>query len=231
MNRLSLSFRMSLGLFALSGVLWAQTEIRVYQASLAGGVPVSGRLILVGDTLAFVDDERPEASFAVARSDISTLSSEDTTVTAQLREGVQDRAGSFTRLIVRLQTPAEGAAVQRWFGGEGEESTISQSDPASSGSAERLTFSAQRNKRMRSNTDGRLIVDGERIIFESTDNASESRRWELREIREVKLNNPYELVVQTFRGEKYKLMLSGTGMDNSQHREIVDRVTKARTTR
>jgi hypothetical protein len=119
-----------------------------------------------------------------------------------LREGVQDRAGSFTRLIVRLQTPAEGAAVQRWFGGEGEDSTISQSDPAASGSAERLTFSALRSKRFRSNTDGRLIVDGERIIFESTDDASESRRWEFREIREVKLKNPYELVVQTFRAAK-----------------------------
>lgn len=61
------AFKMSLWLFALGGVLSAQSEVRVYQASLAVGAPVSGKLILVADTLVFVDDERPEASFAVPR--------------------------------------------------------------------------------------------------------------------------------------------------------------------
>jgi len=157
------------------------------------------------------------------------LSIERATVTVQLREGVRDRAGNSTRLIVRLGTPAEGAAVQRWFGKE--EPALSRSEPAASGSAETLTFSAQRKKRLRGNTYGRLIVDGERIIFESTDNASESRRWELKEIREIKLKNPYELELRSFRGEKYTLLLSGSGMDNSQYREMVDRVTRARTAR
>ena len=157
------------------------------------------------------------------------MSIERATVTVQLREGVRDRAGNSTRLIVRLGTPAEGAAVQRWFGKE--EPALSRSEPAASGSAETLTFSAQRKKRLRGNTYGRLIVDGERIIFESTDNASESRRWELKEIRQIKLKNPYELELRSFRGEKYTLLLLGSGMDNSQYREMVDRVTRARTAR
>ena len=219
-------WKYALGLLVLGGTLWAQTEIRVYPASLVAGSPVPGKLILLGDTLAFVDDERPEVSFAVTKSNIGALNNENDAVTLQLRQAIRDRAGAATRVIIRLATPSEGAAVQRWFSGN-----MALSGPAGFESASALTFSAQRKKRFRSNTDGKLIVDAERIIFESTDNASDSRRWELKEIKELKLKNPYELQVRTFRGEKYDLTLSGAGMDNSQYREIVNRVTQARTAR
>jgi hypothetical protein len=220
-----------LGVFVLAGSLWAQSDIRVYPASLVAGSAVSGKLILLSDNLAFVDDERPEASFSVVKTNIDSLSNENGTVTIQLRQGVRDRAGTASRLILHMNLPEYGAEVQRWYGAEESQTAmIAKVDQVSPENNSTLTFSAQRKKRFFSNTNGKLIIDNERVIFESLDNASESRRWEMREIREFKLKNPFELDIGTDK-ETYNLRLSGTGIDNSQYREISTRITKARTAR
>jgi len=215
----------------LAGSLWAQGDIRVYQASIVAGSTVFGKLILLSDNLVFVDDERPEASFLVVKTNIDSLSNDNGTITIQLRQGVRDRAGTATRLIMHMGMPEYGAEVQRWHGaGESQTAMIAKIDQVSPENDSALTFTAQRMKRFRGNTDGKLIIDRERVIFESLDNASESRRWEMREIREFKLKNPFELEIGTDK-DKYNLRLSGAGMDNGQHREISARITRARTAR
>jgi hypothetical protein len=119
----------------------------------------------------------------------------------------------------------------RWYGAqESQTAMIAKADQVSPENTSTLTFSAQRKKRLFSNTDGKLIIDNEHVIFESLDNASESRRWEMREIREFKLKNPFELDIRTDK-ETYNLRLSGTGIDNGQYSEISTRITKARTAR
>ncbi|MBN2339210.1 MAG: hypothetical protein JXP48_11790 [Acidobacteria bacterium] len=223
--------KVCLGIFILAGSLWAQSEIRVYPASMAAGSTVAGKLVLLADNLVFVDDERPEASFSVIKTNIDSLSNDNGTITVQLRQGIRDRAGTATRLIVHMDSPEQGVDVQRWYGArESQTVMITGDDQGSSGDESTMTFSAQRKKRLRDNTDGKLIIDHERVIFESLDNASESRRWEMREIREFKLKNPFELEINTDK-EKYNLRLSGAGMDNGQHREISVRITRARTAR
>lgn len=222
-----------IGLALLAGVLSAQGDMRVYPAALIAGEQIRGKLVLVGSSLAFIDDQRPESSFEVPKSNIRDLSSEGDTVTVQLRNAVRDRAGSTTRLIVRLESAPDASGVQRWFGATtgAAASPAPGAESAAADGVETMTFNAQRKKRLRGNTDGKLIIDSDRVMFESADNANESRRWELKEIKEIKLKNPYDFEILTFRGEKYNLALSGLGMDNSQYREIVDRVTKARTAR
>ncbi len=58
-----------------------------------------------------------------------------------------------------------------------------------------------------------------------------SRRWQLKDIKEIKLKNPYEIEIDPFIGGKYTLRLDGKGMDNSEFKTIVDRVTAARVAR
>jgi hypothetical protein len=112
------------------------------------------------------------------------------------------------------QVPVQAGDTQRVFGNNDGD----------------MVFTSQRKRRFRSNTDGKLIIDNDRIMFESLDNYSDSRRWEMREIRELKLKNPFEIEIRTTQ-EKYNLLLSGAGMDNAQFREISTRVTRARTAR
>lgn len=208
-----------------AGSVFAQGELTVYRGSLVAGQPVSGKVALLPDALVFVDDEKPESSFYAPRSGIQSVTADADMVTIQLNKGVKDRAGSTNRVILRFSAASEATAVQRWHG------NAPAAAPAAEAGAGVMTFSAQRKKRLRSNTDGKLIIDNERLMFESTDNASDSRRWDLKEIKELKHDNPYELEIRPFRGDKYELIISGSGMDNAQFREIVDRVTRSRTTR
>jgi hypothetical protein len=212
--------------FLAAATAFAQGELRVYRGSVVAAENVPGKLAITPDLVLFLDEERPEASFYTTRANIQSVSAEAEAVTIQLAKGVRDRSGDTTRVIVRLTTPAEAAEVQRWFS-----AAPAAGANASSGGDGVLTFSAQRKKRLRGNTDGKLIIDNERLIFESLDNASDSRRWELKEIRELKHKNAYELEIRPFSGPKYELMLSGAGMDDSQFRQIVERVTRSRTAR
>lgn len=215
----------------LSGTLLAQTDLRVFRADLSvsfGGVV--GKLILHPAMLTFIDDERPEASFAVEKGDIEKLENENETVRIQLRRSVRDRSGETNRVVLRLATQGEASSVARWWGG-GSAASASASESSGSANNEELVFSARRKKRFRSNTAGKLMITGEQVIFESTDNIADSRRWALRDIKELKLKNPYELDIEPFDGNKYSLELVGQGMSTDQYRILVDRVTRARTSR
>lgn len=85
-----------------------------------------------------------------------------------------------------------------------------------------LSFGEQCNKRLRGKTDGKLIIDDQWIVFESVDKTEDSQRWEL------KHRNAYELEIKPFVGDTYLLVITGSGMDNCQFREISDRLTKSR---
>ncbi len=78
---------------------------------------------------------------------------------------------------------------------------------------------------------GRLLVNDQMVSYESVDEVKHSRRWEYKSIREVKLPNPYEIEIKAFEGDSYKLKLDGSGMDPAAFKQLVDRVTAARSGR
>jgi hypothetical protein len=183
----------------------------------------------------FVDDEMPASSFVVLRSNIQGVTAEADAVTIQLNKEVKDRAGSTKRVIFRLSAAPEAVALQRWFASAPVAAPASAAGgaavPAATADTKVMTFGAQRQKRLRGRTDGKLIIDEQRIIFESVEKAEDSQRWDLKDIKELKYKNAYELEIKPFVGDTYVLTITGSGMDSSQFREIADRVTKSRTTR
>lgn len=202
--------------------------MNVYRGSLVAAQSVTGRVAVLPDSIVFLDDEKPEASFFATRGMISAITPDAETITIQLNKEVKDRSGSTTRVILRLTAASEATAIQRWFASAPAAAAGASGAAGSEGNT--LTFRAQKKKMLRGNTDGKLIVDDTRIMFESTDNASDSRRWDLKDIKELKNKNPYELEIRPFRGDNYELQLTDA-MDQAQFREIVDRVTKSRTAR
>lgn len=210
--------------------LFAQGELQVFRGSLVAASPVAGRIALLTDSLVFIDDEMPATSFVVMRSNIQGLTADADAVTIQLGKEVKDRAGSTTRVILRLSAAPEAVAMQRWFASQPVAAAV-PAPAAAAADSKVMTFGAQRNKRFRGKTDGKLIVDDQRIMFESVENAEDSQRWDLKDIKELKHKNAYELEIKPFVGDTYVLTITGSGMDNAQFREIADRVTKSRTTR
>ena len=70
--------------FCSASLLFAQTTAQVQKADLA--IPfgtVSGKIIMAGDHLVFIDEERPGQSFVVARSEVEELAIQDGTASLE----------------------------------------------------------------------------------------------------------------------------------------------------
>ena len=191
---------------------------------------IAGKLLLYGEYLVFVDDGQPADSFVVPRASIESLDADGSLITIQLRDPVRNRSGETRRVSFRALDGDPGP-VTGWFsaragaGAPGE--TRAAESPAPEGAK---VFQARHNHRIGS-CNGRLLVTADQVSYESTDSVSHSRRWPLKQIREISLPNPYELNVRPFNGGNYKLMLEGSGMDPATFKELVDRVASARALR
>lgn len=219
---------------ALGPLAFAQAPVQVFNAELSapfGAIP--GKVVLHESMLTFLDQEKPEASFAVERSNIQSLTRLNESLVVQLRKAVRDRVGESMRLSLRLPVASESAVLEQWLekGMAAAAAAPKPGDaPQTDGTQYRFKFPARRTK-MIGGTDGTLMVTQSRLIFESLDKAEDSRRWEFKDIKELKRKNPFEVEVVPFQGEKYNLKLSGKGMETAEFNEIVESVTRARTTR
>jgi hypothetical protein len=228
-------------LFLCAGAAVAQSTVHVAAGELS--VPfgaVSGRLITVGDYLVFVDDDRPELSFALSRADVQELTVNNRVAAIQAVRPIRDRSGERTQLNIRLEGDNEARALTSWFGSANRrvaESSSSSNSPdtvsnsTSTARNSNMIYEARHDHRLVRSCRGRLIITEKSLSYESIDNLSDSRQWQYTDIKELTLSNPYEIHIVPFDGGEYKLGLQGTGMDKAAFKALVDRVTAARVTR
>ena len=99
-----------------ASLLFAETTALVQKADLA--IPfgtVSGNIVMAGDHLVFIDEERLDQSFVIARTDVDDLTVQDGTARLELHRQVHDRSGQRSQLSFRLAN-SDTASLQRWFG-------------------------------------------------------------------------------------------------------------------
>lgn len=219
-------------LLCVSGAVMAQTSVEVKKAELS--VPfgsVNGKVALVGEYLVFIDDEQTQSSFAIARGQIQNITSEGGLVRITTKQPFRDRSGERSQFSLRL---IEGDLVTliNWSQMAPGTNTAAAGTAAAGGSdTKQMSFPAQYTQRFGRSSRGRLILNDDIIAYESTDRLDTSRRWQYRDIKGIKLKNPYQIEIEPFIGGKYTLKMSGKGMDNSEFKTIVDRVTAARVAR
>jgi hypothetical protein len=196
--------------------LLAQTAVQQFKAEVPdafGSVP--GRVVLAGDQLVFSSDTKPEASFGAARRDIQGVSSEGDVVTIQLRTPIRDASGERNRLTVRVTDQTARNAISTWFSSFGTTSSTAAQPAASPPkdlSANEPRIYQAHHKKAFGGSKGRLLVTDDGLAYESIDDVKDSRRWEFRDIKEVKLKSPYEIEVQPFSGGEYDIAIEGQGM-------------------
>jgi hypothetical protein len=204
--------------------LLAQLPVQQFNAEIPDAFgSVTGRVVLAGDQLVFSSDTKPEASFSAARGDILSANSDGNLITIQLRSPIRDASGDRTRLTIRVPDQTATNAVTSWFN---RSSSFPQDAPKAVASESR-TYQAH-HKKVFGGSKGRLLITNTGLAYESIDDVKDSRRWEFRDIKELKLNSPYELEVEPFSGDQYTLGLDGQGMSSGDYQDLVDRVTKAR---
>lgn len=222
-------------LLALAAPASTQTAATGSALAVEHAVPfgtVTGKLLLLGQYLVFVDDQQPDASFVVPKNIIESLSADSAAITIQTREDIRNRSGEVKRLSFRALPGSDLAPLTSWYG-SGQTGAATVAAPAAAASTGATlapgttSYEAIHNHRI-GGCKGRVIVSAEQISYESVDSVSHSRRWEFKAIKELKQNNPYHLEISPFSGSGYTFRLSGTGMDPASFRELVDKVTAAR---
>ncbi|MEW5979866.1 MAG: hypothetical protein AB1898_29065 [Acidobacteriota bacterium] len=105
------------------------TTIQKVELSVPFGT-VTGRILISGDYLVFIDEQRPDASFVIPKDDVGNLSAQDEVLTLRLKESIRDRSGSRSQLMFRLSKVSEVDAVRQWSGGSsGPTPSASSSQP------------------------------------------------------------------------------------------------------
>ncbi len=227
-------------LILLSGSLSAQdVRLEVHDARLS--IPfgeVQGTIVKVGEYLVFIDEDQPNNSFALRRSEVRNITAQEARVTIDLNSPVRDRSGERTSFIFQLPDQAGANAVTTWPQGT-TGSSAAATLPGQTGSTGSQSMSSQgangvmatyqvTHGHLMGNCHGRLIVRQDIIAYESIDKLEDSRQWAIRDISELKLDNPYELKIKPFRGDEYSLTFDGKGMDTGVFRQLVERVTSSR---
>jgi hypothetical protein len=220
-----------LSLACTATLLFAQTPATNKAVAVEHAVPfgtVTGKLLLLGNYVIFLDEQQPESSFVVPRASIESLNAEGPTITVQTREPIRNRTGDVRRLSFRVAAGGDPAAVTGWYATASPGSAPATTTNAGAAkSADSGTYQAKHDHRIGACT-GRLLVGDQLLSYESIDNVNDSRRWEYKSIKEISHPNPYEIEIKPFEGGSYKLKLEGSGMDPAAFKQLVDRVTQAR---
>lgn len=208
----------------------AQTELQVLPAQLAvafGGI--SGKVILYTDAAIFVDDVLPSYSFAIRRANIKSLETTTTnnTVIVHTLKPVKDREGERNRLALRLADDSAALAFQKWHEADAA-ATPKDAPPLSQVD---MQYDARHKRRFYGSNRGRLIVTAEKMIYESIEDIGRSRQWRYNEIKQLKRDNPYNLRIEPFTGDRYEFELLGKPLDNADFQKLVARITSARALR
>lgn len=227
-----------LSIWAAGLAVGAQTPVKVQKVELS--IPfgvVKGKLIAVNETLVFLDEEMPDASFAIEKSSIKSMTEQDGIITIDTNKPIKDRSGERSRLALRL-TEGNGAALTAWYNaatGTAVDSvsikTAGATAPAPADVTGTKVYQARQKRFPVGSTDGKLIISETEIAFESLNDIKRSQRWSYADIKEMKQTSTYLIEVVPFRGDKYRLELQGEGMSSAQFKALTDRIAAGRTTK
>ena len=233
-------------LFALTLMLGvqAQTPVKVQKAELS--IPfgvVKGKLIAAGDVMVFLDEDNPDASFAIEKASIKGWNEQDGVVTIDTSKPIKDRSGERSRLAFRL-VEGNGMQLATWYKTSASTNTVAAAPTSESkpqgvtapapGSADlsgTKVYQATQRRFPFGSTDGKLVISEAEIAFESLNDIKRSQRWSYRDIKEMKQTSTYIIEITPFRGDSYKLELQGEGLSSAQFKILTDRVASARGTK
>ncbi len=226
--------------FALCASLLAQaqTPVVVQRADLS--IPfgtVSGKLIIVSDQLVFVDNDRQEDSFTIARSEIQALKTENDVVMISTRRPIRARGEEKSQFNFRLRDgSSESLAVWANVKSGASTPTVAMSNPAAAGvndsNSEQWVYNAKHAHKVAlvpsGSCTGKLIISRDRVVYESLEEREHTQQWPLADIKKITRKNPYEIEIEPFNRDKYTLQIEGKGIDISVHKQLMNRISLAR---
>jgi hypothetical protein len=217
-------------------------EVTVFPAQLSGTSGMtSGKLVVVGDRMVFVDDERPQMSFAVGKADVRKLTFEQGALAVDLGRPFTDRWGSRNNLVLRTAEPQHVETIVAWAGVPlvGTITVQPRTDEVSDVRRTAVAFNDRylgqtlafdaRHDHASGNCEGKLIVRDTGLAFESVGEADHSKSWSYGQIEELERNrSENKIIIDPYNSDDdYTLKFSGE-MDEAVFQVLKDRIVANR---
>ena len=215
----------------------ANTEIIVFPAELSVSFEaVPGRVVLAGNQVLYWSDSATFPSFYFDRTMVQRTTIAGGVLSVELKEAIQIKDGSRSRLDLRLVGEADVAAIERWFSQPAaafaSPATTAARTPmgmeSQSAALGGLSFDAEHTRTFGGNRNGKLVFNQQGVAWECLDDATQSRTWEYKAIKRLDRKNPYELLVDTFADGKYSFKMTVKPMGNEDYSTITDYLAAAR---
>ncbi len=189
---------------------------------------VTGKVVRVGNTLTFVDDDLGR-SVTVDKSNIKSRNFQKDVSSIYLHRPVFYRERNRLHFEFRVVPPPSPncQAIRLWLE-NGTSAPASGRTPGPRPASSRVkTYQVFHKRFLDRDIPGTLSISNQIIEFNSPTDSRRYRRWELRDIRQVHQNGEYDLVIVPFRGPKYTFEFQGRPMPIADFRALRDGVAKA----
>jgi hypothetical protein len=207
----------------------AQTPVKVCQGDLYFlGSRVRVKTVLVRDTLVIVDEDSPNESFSIDRTNILRLNDQSRILTIHTRRPVRYRSRESMQFDFQLSggnqvnlLPGNCDSMAAWLR-NASRSRITTRAP------QPRTFWAKLRRGLSRDIEGKLEILEKTIAFKPNREAEYLYRWNLREINHIKRKAPYVLEITTSNDDTYTFELQNRAISPGEVYAIRDRIAKLR---
>jgi hypothetical protein len=202
-------------------------DLRVQNATLWGpNGNAQGKLVMRGDQMTFIDDNNPDMSFIIPKSEVKSARWENGRLTINLAHPYERDGGTGgPDLVFVMPDQSSAGSIISWMGvpvagysGEADRSSI----PPSNTQITDVRFDVRNGDQH-----GKLLLQNDELVFESLTDAKHSRHWKYSDIREL-TRDKHELKIQPYHGDKYEFQFNNRAMLDTVYNLLSDRVVDAR---
>jgi|SRR5215813_1646723 len=207
----------------------AQSRVNVCRADLYFlANRVRTKVVLVRDTLVFVDETDPYASFSIDRNNVLRLNEQWPLFTIQTRRPVWYRSresmqfdfefagGNYSNFI-----PGNCESIAAWLYSATRPRKTTHVTPTK-------VYWATLRRGLSRDIDGKLEILDRKIAFIPNRSAEYLYRWDLVNLSTIERKSPYKLEITTSRDNKYKFELQNKDIGPSEVIAIRERIAKQR---
>jgi hypothetical protein len=229
MKRLAALFPLLFSVAASFDSANAQTPVKVCQGDLffLGG-RVRVKTVLVRDTLVIVDEDNPNESFSIDRTNILRLNDQSPVFTIHTRRPVRYRSRESMQFDFQPSgvnnvglLPGNCVSMAAWLRNPPRIRTTPRAP-------QRRTFWAKLRRSLSRDIDGKLEILERTIAFTPDREAERQYRWDLREINHIKRRAPFVLEITTSDDDTYTFELQNRAISPDEVNAIRDRIAKLR---
>jgi hypothetical protein len=229
MKRLAALFPLLFSVAAFFDSANAQTPVKVCQGDLYFlGSRVRVKTVLVRDTLVIVDEDSPNESFSIDRTNILRLNDQSRILTIHTRRPVRYRSRESMQFDFQLfggnqvnLPPGNCDSTAAWLlNASRRRITTRATQPR--------TFWAKLRRGLSRDIEGKLEILEKTIAFKPNREAEYLYRWDLRKINHIKRKAPYVLEITTSNDDTYTFELQNRAISPDEVHAIRDRIAKLR---